>query len=137
VRTSNKYLVALAAILGACATAQDVETAKSSWQGATYEEVLRVWGAPARSTTTTDGRYWYTWVTESHAQPSSSVGVGLGGFRIGGGGGVGVGIGMGVPVGSPEPPARCERTLVFQDGLVVDQYWTGPPSMCADLKRAP
>jgi len=109
-----KAAVALAVLLAACATAQD---------------------APARSTTTADGHDWHTWVTDSYAQPQSSVGVGLGGFRIGGGGGVGMGVGMGVPVGSPEPPARCERTLVFDNGRVIDQSWAGPPSMCADLKH--
>jgi len=127
--------MALAAFLAACATAQDVEHAKSSWQGATYEDVLRAWGAPERSTTTNDGRYWYTWVTQSYAQPGSSVGVGVGGVRVGGGGAVGTGVGVGIPVGSPEPPARCERTLVFDNGRVVEQHWVGPPSMCADLKR--
>jgi hypothetical protein len=128
--------MALAAVLAACATAQDVEKARNSWQGAAYEDVLRAWGAPARSTQTTDGRYWYTWVTQSTVQPSSSVGVGFGGTRIGGGGGgVGMGVGMGIPVGSPAPPEQCERTLVFENGRVVDQHWNGPPSMCADFKR--
>jgi len=42
--------MALAAVLAACATAQDVEKARNSWQGAAYEDVLRAWGAPARST---------------------------------------------------------------------------------------
>jgi len=42
---------------------------------------------------------------------------------------------MGVPVGTPEPPTRCERTLVFDHGKVIEQYWAGPPSMCADFKR--
>ena len=96
---------------------------------------MRAWGAPARSTTTTDGSYWYTWVTESHVQPQSSVGVGVGGFRIGGGGGTGVGVGVGMPVGSPAPPERCERTLVFNGGYVVEQHWNGPPSMCAEFKH--
>jgi hypothetical protein len=127
--------MALAAVLAACATAQDVEKARNSWQGATYEDVLRAWGAPARSTQTTDGRYWYTWVTQSTVQPSSSVGIGFGGTRIGGGGGTGVGVGMGIPVGSPAPPEQCERTLVFENARVVDQHWNGPPSMCADFKR--
>lgn len=131
----NRYPIAFAILLASCATAQDVDHAKESWQGATYEDLLRAWGAPARSTTTADGRYWYTWVTESYAQPQSSVGVGVGGFRIGGGGGTGVGVGVGMPVGSPEPPARCERTMVFKDGVVVEQIWQGPPSMCSDFKR--
>ena len=135
--TRTLAAVTLALALGACASAtvEDVNKARDSWQGASYEDVLRVWGAPARSTTTADGRYWYTWVTESSVQPSSSVGIGIGGMRIGGGGSTGVGVGMSTPVGSPEPPPRCERTLVFDKGRVVDQSWVGPPSMCAEFKR--
>jgi len=132
---NRRYLAVALALLGACATAQDVDRAKDSWQGASYEEVLRVWGAPARNAVTNDGRYWYTWETVGYAQPGPSVGFGLGGMRVGGGGGVGVGVGTSVPVGSPSPPERCERTLIFKDGVVVDQSWIGPPSMCADFKR--
>jgi len=138
VHTSNsrkRAAVALAVLLAACATAEDVRKAQDSWQGASYEDVLRAWGAPTRSTKTSDGRDWHTWVTESYPQPGPSVGLGVGGVRIGGGGATGVGVGVGMPVGSPEPPARCERTFVFVDGRVVDQSWVGPPSMCADLKR--
>lgn len=138
VQTGNRrkhMLIALAALVAGCATAQDVEHAKSSWMGATYEEVLRAWGAPARSTQTNDGRYWYTWETAAAAQPGASVGLGVGGVRIGGGGATGVGVGVGMPVGSPPAPERCERTLIFENGVVVDQAWQGPPSMCADFKR--
>ena len=129
------HIAVLAALLAACATAQDVEHARSSWQGATYEDVLRAWGAPARSAVTADNRYWYTWETAAYPQPGSSVGFGLGGMRIGGGGATGVGVGVGMPVGSPSPPERCERTLVFDNGKVVEQSWVGPPSMCAEFKR--
>ena len=127
--------VALAALLAACATTEDVQKAQDSWQGASYEEVLQVWGAPNRSTKTADGRDWHTWVTEGAPPPPPSVGVGIGGMRVGGGGGVGVGVGMGMPVGSPGAPERCERTLVFDSGRVIDQRWNGPPSLCAPLKR--
>jgi hypothetical protein len=127
--------LALALALAACATVEDVNKARDSWQGASYEDVLRAWGAPTRSTKTADGRDWHTWVTQSYPQPGPSVGVGVGGVRIGGGGATGVGVGVGMPVGSPEPPARCERTLVFDNGRVIDQSWMGPPSMCADFKR--
>ena len=125
----------LAALLAACATAHDVDVAKNSWMGATYEDVLRVWGAPARSTNTADGRYWYTWETVSAVQPGSSVGFSIGGMRMGGSGAAGVGVGTSVPVGSPPAPESCQRTLIFQNGVVVDQSWQGPPSMCADFKR--
>ena len=127
--------MALAALLAACATAHDVDLAKNSWQGATYEDVLRVWGAPAASTQTNDGRYWYTWITQGSAQPSSSVGFSIGGMRMGGGGATGVGVGTSMPIGSPPPPESCQRTLIFENGVVVDQSWQGPPSMCADFKR--
>jgi len=127
--------MALAALLAACATAHDVDVAKNSWMGATYEDVLRVWGAPARSTNTADGRYWYTWETVSAVQPGSSVGFSIGGMRMGGSGAAGVGVGTSVPVGSPPAPESCQRTLIFQNGVVVDQSWQGPPSMCADFKR--
>ncbi len=125
----------LAVALGACATVADVDRARESWQGATYEEVLRAWGAPVGSTRTADGRDWYTWVTASAVQPGPSVGFGLGGMSVGRGSATGVGVGVGVPVGSPAPPDRCERTLIFENGRVVDQSWVGPPSMCADFKR--
>ena len=125
-------VMALAALVAACATTADVNKARDSWQGASYEDVLRVWGAPNRSTKTQDGRDWHTWVAESYPQGGSSVGFGMGGM-VGRGGGVGVGIGM--PIGSPPPPERCERTLVFVDGKVADQVWNGPPSLCAPLKR--
>ena len=131
----NHVSLAFAAFLAACATAQDVDRAKDSWMGATYEDVLRAWGAPAASTQTNDGRYWYTWITQSAVQPSSSVGFSIGGISFGGHGATGVGVGTSVPVGQPAPPDSCQRTLIFQNGVVVDQSWQGPPSMCADFKR--
>ena len=124
-------MVALAALLAACVTAEDLKKQQDSWVGASYEEVLRAWGAPARSTKTADGRDWHTWVAESYAQSGASVGVG--GFSFGRGGGVGVGVGM--PIGSPEPPVRCERTLIFADGKVVDQQWNGPVDFCVRSAR--
>ena len=127
--------VALAALLAACATAEDVKNAQASWQGATYEDVLRVWGAPERSTKTADGRDWHTWVTYGAPPPPPSVGFGIGGMSVGRGSGVGVGVGTSVPVGTPPAPERCERTLVFADGKLVDQQWAGPPTLCAPLKR--
>src|SRR5438445_4286332 len=134
-RTRNLAAVALALGLGACATVEDVNKARDSWQGATYEDVLRAWGAPTRSTKTADGRDWHTWVTESYAQPGSSVGIGVGGMRIGGGGGVGVGVGVGVPAGTPAPPPRCGGAQALERGKIVDQSWAGPPGLCDDVRR--
>jgi hypothetical protein len=127
--------VALAVLLAACATAEKMNQARDSWLGASYEEVLRAWGAPARSTKTPDGRDWHTWVTEYFPTPTSTFGVGVGGGRINSGGGVGVGVGMGVPIGAPPPPERCERTLIVVDGKVTESHWNGEPSLCIDYKR--
>lgn len=127
--------MALAVLVAACATAEKMNEARDSWQGASYEDVLRAWGAPARSTRTPDGREWHTWVSESYPQPASGVGVGIGGMSVGRGSGVGVGVGMGVPIGPPTPPERCERTLIVVDGRIAEAHWNGPPSLCVEFRR--
>jgi hypothetical protein len=112
-----------------------MQHARDSWNGASYEDVLKVWGAPMRSTKTEDGRDWHTWVTSGGQSSGSSVGFGVGRSTFGGGGMSGVGVGVGVPVGTPPPAQSCERTLVFAGGKVVEQHWAGPPSLCTDLKK--
>jgi hypothetical protein len=126
------------ALLAACAT---TEKAKESWVGATYDEAVRAWGPPARSGKLADGTEVHTWVSEGAPTYRSgpSVGFGLGGFGgSGGGGAVGVGVGASFPVGqgSVAPPARCERTLSFRDGRLVEQSWTGADEICAEYARA-
>jgi len=32
-------------------------------------------------------------------------------------------------------PARCERTLVFKDGRVVEQTWLGSAEYCSTFRR--
>ncbi|HEX7052772.1 MAG TPA: hypothetical protein VF211_02415 [Burkholderiales bacterium] len=109
--------------------------AKETWQGASYDDAVRAWGEPVRSAKLPDGRESHTWVSEQRRARGSfypSIGVGVGG----GSGNVGVGVGIGgiyAPVG--EDVQRCERTLVFSDGRVVDQTWTGNESYCATLRR--
>ena len=132
-----KVLALLAlTLLAACAT---TEKARESWSGASYDELVRAWGAPARSGKLGDGADVHTWVSDAGPTYRSgpSVGIGLGGFRGGGGGGVGVGVGGSVPIGqgSAGPPARCERTLTFRDGRLVEQSWIGPDEICADYAR--
>jgi len=135
----------LAAILAlffvaACAT---TEKARESWSGATYDDFVRAWGAPARSGKLGDGADVHTWVSDAGPtyRGGSSVGIGIGGFSGGGGhrgGGVGVGVGASTPIGqgSVGPPARCERTLTFRDGRLVEQSWIGPDEVCADYARS-
>jgi hypothetical protein len=98
--------------------------------------VVRAWGQPARSATLPDGRESRTWVSEFR-RPRGAItpSIGFGVFGGGGGSGVGVGVGVGgsAPIG--EDVERCERTLVFDAGQVVDQTWTGSESYCATLRR--
>ena len=63
------------------------------------------------------------------AQPSVGIGV------FGGSGRVGAGVGVDIPVGSPDPISRCERTMVFKDGRVVEQSWIGPADYCYAFRR--
>lgn len=115
---------------------EQLEEAKSSWQGATYDEVVTRWGPPARSATLSDGRQTHTWTSqEAPVRPyGPSVGVGV----FGGSGGYGgVGVGVGVPIGSG-PSSRsafCERTLTFDQGRFSEQSWTGDPGYCRYFKR--
>ena len=125
------------ALLAACAT---TEKAKESWNGATYDDAVRAWGQPGRSGKLADGTEVHTWLSEGPPTYRSgpSVGFGIGGFGGGrGGGGVGVGVGASVPIGegSVTPPARCERTLSFRDGRLVEQSWIGPDEICSEYSR--
>lgn len=122
----------LVALLAGCATlGHDVEGAKKSWYGARYEDVVSRWGTPVRSTTFSDGRYVYTWDSEGSASGGTiypSIGV------FGGSGGVGVGTGVTFGSGGYER-ARCERTLIFRDGRVMEQTWQGQAAFCSTFRR--
>jgi hypothetical protein len=119
-------------LLAGCAT---TEKARESWSGATYEDVVRTWGAPARSGKLTDGADVHTWVSEAGPSVRSGPSVGIGGFGGRGGSGVGVGVGFPIGSGSATPPARCERTLTFRDGRLVEQSWIGSDEVCAEYSR--
>ena len=126
--------LALLVLLAGCAT---TEKAKQSWVGASYDEAMRAWGPPARSGKLSDGAEVHTWVSESGPAYRSGPSIGFGGFG-GSGRGVGVGVGVSVPIGSGsvEPPARCERTLTFRGGRVVEQSWIGQDEVCGDYARS-
>ena len=131
-------LALMAALLAACAS---TEKAKESWVGATYDEAVRAWGPPIRSGKLADGSEVHTWVAEGGPTYRSgpSVGFGIGGFGIGGGGrtSTGVGVGASIPIGegTASPPARCERTLTFRDGRLVEQSWIGQDEVCSPFGR--
>ncbi len=123
-------------LLAGCATAGgELTEATDSWDGATYDEVVSRWGAPARSTKLTDGRDAYTWVSEGAASRGSvhpSIGIGISG---GSGGGIGIGTGIIFGSGGGEP-VRCERTLIFKDARVDEQNWQGPAEYCRSFGRS-
>ena len=125
--------IAWVLLLSACASTPqgDINTARNSWQGAGYEDVVMRWGTPVRSTKLPDGRDVYTWVSETVA-PRSSFWPSLGIF--GGSGGVGIGTGVTMGSGGGEWQ-RCERTLFFQNGRVVEQTWQGPADYCSQFGR--
>jgi hypothetical protein len=120
------------AVLAGCATPHgSPPDVRGSWTGATYDDVVLQWGTPVRSAKLSDGRDAYTWVSEAsvpHTSAYPSVGIGMGS------GGVGVGTGVTFGTGGGEL-ARCERTLIFKDGRVVDQTWQGAPDYCAGFGR--
>lgn len=128
----SAMLISIFIILAGCATARvHSDAARDSWRGATYDEVVSRWGAPSRSTTLTDGRPAHTWVSESTSSRGSvypSIGI------FGGSGGVGVGTGVTVGPGGYEQ-VRCERTLIFSTGRVVEQHWEGSADYCNEFIR--
>jgi hypothetical protein len=119
-------------LLAACGSPGETAGPESGWNGASYDDVVRAWGTPARSTKLTDGSSVYTWVSEgtgTRGRVSPSIGIG-----IGSGGGVGVGTGV-VFGSSGGEPVRCERTLIFRDGRVAEQKWQGPAEYCDSFRR--
>lgn len=133
----NLTLNTLLAVLAGCATGPvDYTATREGWQGARYETVVAMWGAPTRSTVLADGRDAHTWVSESFSGGGNiypSVGV-FGGSR-----GTGVGIGTGILMGGGGVGGgeliRCERTLMFRDDRVVEQTWQGHSSYCSNFRR--
>lgn len=126
-----------AALLAGCATVgveQQVQEARQSWEGATYDDVVARWGPPARSATPSEGTQVHTWVSQEPPVrgPGPSVGVGVFG---GSGVGTGVGVGIGFPFGTTVNPSACERTLTFKDGRLAEQHWTGDPAYCRYFNR--
>lgn len=124
-------LLALLLVAG-CATTADIEKAKASWHGATYDEVVARWGVPSRQTSLSDGSQVYSWSSEGGGGGYSGSSVGV----FGGSGGVGVGIGLPLPgMGGGGEVQRCERSLTFKDGRVVDQIWQGSARFCEGFRR--
>ncbi len=124
-------LAAVLCLLAGCAAVRiDSDAARDSWRNAKYDEVVSQWGAPSRSTTLTDGRPAHTWISEG----TSSRGSFYPSIGIFGGSGVGVGTSVAVGAGGYER-VRCERTLIFSIGRVVEQHWMGSADYCNEFAR--
>jgi len=131
-----RFITLLLILLAGCASTpeeSDIPAASASWHGAAYEEVVRSWGAPARSTKLPDGRDAHTWVSESVAPSRVAFWPSIGIF--GGSGDVGFGTGVTMGPGYGGELVRCERTLFLENGRVVDQTWQGPPDYCGSFRR--
>jgi hypothetical protein len=118
--TRNSFLAVLAAAgLAACAIDNELTAARDSWRGATYEQVVAAWGAPAQS-----AKDSHTWRSEDRpTAPTQRSGEGAGSVLF-----------------SAEPsgtPARCERTLAFRDGRVRQASWTGNADFCKRFAQRP
>jgi hypothetical protein len=104
-------LVLAASAVAACASVDsELDTARDSWRGATYDQVLMAWGTPSQSSVDS-----HTWLSDDRAPraPGSSGGVG----------------------GMIFAAARCDRMLAFRDGRVVDGRWSGDPEYCKQYAR--
>lgn len=124
-----KFAVLIATLmLSACAGLRtDMNDARNSWNGMSYTDVVKQWGQPTSSSAPADSRESRTWVSEgqlSRLVPSIGIFVGSGG-----------GVGAEVTPQPTGPLKRCERTLVFQDGKVVEQTWTGDDNYCSTFIR--
>ena len=127
VHGSRLTILGLVLIAG-CVTTADVDNAKKSWHGATYEEVVKAWGQPVSESTLADGSRSATWVSASGGE-GSSVGA------WGGSGGGGIGISLPLPGMGGTVSGRCERTLNFKGGRVADQIWQGTTRYCSIFSR--
>jgi len=118
------------ALLAGCATMEDMDRAKGTWLGSSYDEVVSRWGVPVRQTTLSDGAQVYTWTAERGGGGyPASAGV------FGGSGGGGIGVSIPLPGMGGGEYQRCERTLTFRRDRVVDQLWQGHPGFCSTFTK--
>jgi hypothetical protein len=104
-------------LVAACAAMDnELNAARQSWHGASYDRVVAAWGAPARA-----DRDWYTWLSEDSVPQAQRSGGGAGGVIFG---------------GAPGGAGRCERTLLIQNARVVRAGdWKGEPEFCKRFGR--
>ena len=110
-RSRARWPLGLAVIaLAACASTDEFAAARASWRGATYDQVLMAWGTPSQSSVDS-----HTWLSDDSAPRTQGAGGGVGGMIF--------------------AAQRCDRTLAFRDGRVVDERWSGDPEYCRRFAR--
>ena len=112
--------------LAACATTDpEVDAARQTWRGASYDDVVAAWGPPNRIDRS-GPQEKHIWVTEGRVErPRSTIGFG-------------VGVGGGQVLSTTVEPVRCERALIVAEGRVVGEgEWAGDPGWCRSFARAP
>lgn len=99
---------------------------RSAWKGASFQDVVSHWGAPANTTQLEDGRQAYTWVDQEPSikvmLPTTSPSAANNGEN------------QPLPE-SGKLGAACWRTLVFENGKVTQQTWHGPSTYCSNFAR--
>ena len=108
---ASGFLALAASAVAACAstTHGELAAARESWRGATYDQVLMAWGTPSQSAVDS-----HTWLSDDRPPRAPGVG-GVGGMIF--------------------AAARCDRTLAFRDGRVVDGRFSGDPAYCKQFAR--
>ena len=94
----------------------ELAAARESWRGATYDQVVMAWGPPSHT-----AKDSHTWLSGDSVPQAQRSGTGVGGVIFGAPGGA---------------AARCDRTVAFRDGRVVDERWTGDPAYCKRFARS-
>ena len=122
-----KFVLLPALLCGCAGMPDDLAPAVDSWRGASLEEVAQRRGPPARTRALEDGAQEHTWYSEDYRRirPSAGVVIGSGGAVVGGN----------VPFGAAGPAVRCDRSLVFRNGVAAGGRWLGPYDYCNTFRR--
>lgn len=97
-------------VVAACASDRELNAARDSWRGASYDQVVAAWGPPSKTV-----RDSHTWSSEPLVHRS--------------GGGTGGALFL-------ADTGPCERTLVIQDRRVVHAGdWNGTAESCRRFAR--
>lgn len=99
-----------------------------AWESSSYEQLLKYWGLPSK-TTVSNQIHYAEWVNLEHEEGNSSVSIGSG-SRIGRGS-IGIGLTLFQLGGSDD---KCSRVVRYQkNGKIIDISWKGTQDFCFKL----